>query len=512
MFIKQAVEMLARAARQEESLIKKGAEHIASPQQLVSALVRVSDLVYLYPESAKIHVLGPDEGLEDFAYGHNRALDIFLTPHVAGLGAPLFQMNASSFAWAKYTLIRCGRLAMAEQVGPLLQDGIFEVRTIAEQRIALQRAPGKIGIEALEASDHLWLGRYVTESLSQQWSRLHANEEAIRQQMRQVVFKWRDHFLGYDSTGEIDQHFYEKGQLYSFSKSGYDSFPGDSVFGGYPFHLYRTVVGTLIGRMLAHVAFGQELKGMNANLSLLDLMTIFYRIDDMADDLGPLLGIESSVIEQILMVLTMSPGNRSLRTFVPGGSAAPFVQIADGMVLRSARAILDQPFFFMLKALRTLFASDWDSAVDRREGVFRNELYALFPQQEIVKVPKGVCLRDNGRVLTDIDAAMFDPRSGELGVFQLKWQDTFASSMAERASRKKNFLVPAHKWIEILSSWTAGRSPELLGQVLGLSARQAQEVRNVRIFVIGRNFAHFSALKCPMIELRGDTGRSSFES
>jgi hypothetical protein len=70
-------------------------------------------------------------------------------------------------------------------------------------------------------------------------------------------------------------------------------------------------------------------------------------------------------------------------------------------------------------------------------------------------------------------------------------QSYFGNSMRERESRKKNLLHTANQWVDAVSAWLARARPEDVATVFELD-RTVSQVESCRIFVIGRNFAHFS--------------------
>jgi hypothetical protein len=91
-----------------------------------------------------------------------------------------------------------------------------------------------------------------------------------------------------------------------------------------------------------------------------------------------------------------------------------------------------------------------------------------------------------------VDAVAFDPATGTVGLFQLKWQDPFGSSMRERESKKSNFLKTSNAWIEKVDRWVAQGKliPALISA--GVPSHFANSLKRVRLFVLGRNFSHFS--------------------
>jgi hypothetical protein len=55
--------------------------------------------------------------------------------------------------------------------------------------------------------------------------------------------------------------------------------------------------------------------------------------------------------------------------------------------------------------------------------------------------------------LTDIDAAVLDRTTGDLALFQLKWQDFRGATTRQTISRAKNFVGQVQKWAENTTTW-----------------------------------------------------------
>ena len=145
----------------------------------------------------------------------------------------------------------------------------------------------------------------------------------------------------------------------------------------------------------------------------------------------------------------------------------------------------------MLAELYRRYRKDWDRAVDGREEHFRKELNDLFSAERFAKAEKPLKLRNKGRVATDIDAALFDKATGTLGLFQLKWQDPFGTSMRKRNSKMMNFLEETDQWVSTVSS-ILRETPEVLNHLLGDRTVRIKDTKKIHLFVIGRHFSHFS--------------------
>lgn len=79
-----------------------------------------------------------------------------------------------------------------------------------------------------------------------------------------------------------------------------------------------------------------------------------------------------------------------------------------------------------------------------------------------------------------------------VGVFQLKWQDTFENSLAERESRRRNLMQEGNAWLETVADFYRGLGPAEAAARLGVPPSVAAEVRANHLFVLTRNGARFS--------------------
>lgn len=95
--------------------------------------------------------------------------------------------------------------------------------------------------------------------------------------------------------------------------------------------------------------------------------------------------------------------------------------------------------------------------------------------------------------MTDIDAAVHDRTTGELALFQLKWQEFSTYAIKERRSRAKNFVEEVDSWAEKVHGWIHEFGSHRLFQSLGLRIGTADQNPVVRLFAIGRSASRFQS-------------------
>jgi hypothetical protein len=169
----------------------------------------------------------------------------------------------------------------------------------------------------------------------------------------------------------------------------------------------------------------------------------------------------------------------------------PFhVDLGRDFVLLPLFGALTNPYFALFRHLRQFYRADWDRAVDRREEVFRSDLARLFAEPRYLVPLRGFRLfRDNGSLLTDIDAVVVDRQCGSVALVQLKWHDIFGFSLSERESRRRN-LAKANEWTAKVIDWVGSRSSREVLRQLGIDG--AGSDRPPVLYVVARYAARFS--------------------
>ena len=89
-----------------------------------------------------------------------------------------------------------------------------------------------------------------------------------------------------------------------------------------------------------------------------------------------------------------------------------------------------------------------------------------------------------------MDAVLIDVQAGVIGIFQLKWNDPFI--LAGREQKKRNLLRESVSWIDSVLQWTKAKTSEDLSRTFGVKKQILENIRDIKLFILGRNFAHFS--------------------
>lgn len=421
----------------------------------VSALVRAQNRLPLNPTAAPVPDLVTGHHLPNL--GGNLALHLCLT-------APAHAPHAAAPAddgwerWATWFRHECSQLAEAELVLTHCETGFMRLdmhrHDTFDAWIASKRPPTSWG----ERADIDWWTGWVAQS--QQPTR---NDGKATQARTAVVVS--DH--GKIAAAQVQQLTHQLG------------YSPDAVIGGSTVQRYLDVLRWLIERALDAQAHGTAGEPQSES-TLITALAASLRVEPVG-------------VRTILAAFTLDADNAADHAAVPGVAAAPLIRVAPDRVILSLHGLTTEPLRFLTRELRRRDAEAYNNAAHAREAVFRDDLYALFRDKRFVTSSSRIELRRvSGDIRTDIDAVVFDRKTGTLGFFELKSQDPYARSTAELTRQRDNFLY-ANRQVSGVLAWLnrAGAADELLNRVDHRTA-QTFRVHRVLPFVLGRHFAHFT--------------------
>lgn len=429
-----------------------------------------------------------------YSFGANKALVLFLEDWSSQHGVPLHKSEQSIQIWADSVVQHCGRLRSVEILIGLFRSQLVDCIDNSERLIQIRYRNIPIGIESLERFDHDWVQKSTLNFQKILWESLDQIKTNILEMMYHLVSPWKESFISYQTHPKIDEYFHKAGLLKASLMPGYDAFPLHTKFGGIEFGKYVVAMATLIGLSMKHITFVMQLLRKCPDLIPRNLSTIFRDIDSLVFDLAHYIGVDEISVRQIVDIFSL---NSKIHGLYEGCPPPPFIVMSDNQLLHLLSGCLVNPFAYMLEFLKNRFRHDWDCAVGTREVIFRDDLYKMFPDENIIKVKKSIKLRSEGKLLTDIDAVLINCRSGNIGMFQLKWQDFFGNSMRRRESQQRNLLFTCNKWIKTVYAWMEWKTTDEIRQTLGIDAKNVKSIQKIRLFIIGRNSTHFSGVGEP---------------
>jgi hypothetical protein len=277
---------------------------------------------------------------------------------------------------------------------------------------------------------------------------------------------------------DIDRHYRRLAALYLDSMAYQPGYPPDAVLGGCTMQTYRDVLAQLIARALQTRDRGEAAAPQSEHF--------------LVATLASALAADPATVEQAVAAFAVGQENAAYHAAVPGVAAAPLVRLDGDRLVWSLNGLLTEPLLFLTRELKRRLGAEYHNAAFLREGLFRHDLYALFGDRRFVTSTGRIELRRAaGDVRTDVDAAVFDRKSGTLALFEMKSQDPFARSTAELARQRDNVLY-ANRQVSGVLAWIQQHGADALLARIDARTARTFRVQKVYPFVLGRYLAHFN--------------------
>ena len=351
--------------------------------------------------------------------------------------------------WAERFLQECGWLAEAELVLAHCETGFMRLVETTPDRFDAWIATKREPTSWRERADFDWWARCLARRHQPELEAASCDRDYCR--FAEIQLEMMGYQVGY---------------------------PLDATIGGCTVQLYRDVLKWLIAHALQAHDRGEEATPRSEQ--------------GLIEELASALAADPEMVGQAVSGFTLDREGAAYHAAVPGIAAAPLIRVDADQLVWSLHGLTTEPLLFLTRELRRRDAQEYHNTGYLREIVFREDLYGLFPDKRFVTSAGRMKLRrTDGDVRTDIDAVIFDRKTGTLGIFELKSQDPFARSTAELARQRDNVLY-ANRQISGTLDWLKRHGgDDLLNRVDARTAKTFR-VQKVYPFVLGRYLAHFS--------------------
>jgi hypothetical protein len=410
-------------------------------------------LAVLQARNRREHISGdrlPDliTGIRVADLGGNKAVQFCLQADDAR--GPVGDLNQ----WAESFLDACDRLAEAEIVLGHCETGFMRLVSDEHGRFDAWIATKRVPVVWQERSDFDW------------WADWLAREHEPELQALQTETSHDDHPYQQLADSSLRKMAYQFG------------YPGDAILGGCPVQVYQDVLRWLIVAVL-------QARDEHETAPV-------FAENELAERMALELAIDPFVVREALAGFTVDRENAAYHAAVPGVAAAPLVRFRGDRIALSWRGLTTEPLLFLTRELRRRDAQAYHNSAFLREDVFRRDIYALFQDKRFVPSAGRIQLRrKEGNLRTDIDAAVFDRKSGTLALFELKSQDPFARSTAELQRQRDNLLY-ANRQLSGTLDWIKRHGADEILERIDRRSAKTFRAQKVYPFVLGRYLAHFN--------------------
>ncbi|WP_296265882.1 hypothetical protein [Pseudomonas sp. UBA6562] len=404
----------------------------------------------------------------------------------------LFASNPRTAEQTDEFLVRMGYLTIAEKQLNLLRSGALKAeidqRKLRGKTLLLLSIDNttayreQVGLEGLN-----WLSDMTVVQDRQQ-------EEALELRHMEVLPDLVKYLRSNRSPEElpfdgVDEYFREWAALYLRRISFRDMLDDNDQFGGRPYAAYIEVLEALSAMSQQRLCYAGLRNADDPRIGIRNLFTGGALLKDLVRGVANFLQKTQEDVSEILGHLTLSPDNSNyhLNSGVP--ALAPVVRTSRDFVVLPMYGLELNPFPFLWKELHRRYEKEWFEAANRRELRWISELMNQFIYPRWI-CSGGVNIKQDGRVVTDIDFVAYDTNCNSLIFFQLKWQQPFMNDEKLRRNNASSLVRDSNRWVLAVSNWIA--SVGLNGVKERLSIK-SDEDPSIHLIVLGRYHAHYTA-------------------
>jgi hypothetical protein len=375
-------------------------------------------------------------------------------------------------ARAERFLADCDQLAVASLALAQCASGHLQLQQRAPRTFVAWATSRRLSTEQRERADFDWWSAHVTRQVAPRLASLRVERDQVR-----------GSGFGVEQNSSNPELVYRQfGQAHVACFACQHSYPANAAIGGATFGQYTDILALLIGWLHREC----DCRAPDGDLTPMprDERALIAALADALD-------ADPVAIGRALQPFILDRDNAAYHSALPGRAAPPLIRLDEDRVVWSARGLLGEPLIFLARELRRRHAQEYHNSAYLREGVFRQDLYRLFGDRRFVLSAGRVELKRSGEARTDLDALVFDRKTGTLGVFELKAQDPFARSVEERERQRDNFFHANHQVSAILE-WVQRHGPDDVLARFDEHAAKRFHVQKVYVFVLGRYLAHFA--------------------
>lgn len=431
---------------------------------------------------------------ERYRFGWSLAFQQYYSDLVLDDNIPIFSYESKDREWVDQIVQHAGSIQITSQLLALYKADLLKLSSSDNKAFHFNHIFNSEGGEFYERLSTDYYFSLVDGVLAEKKKGFIDRIPEMQIKLQNIVQLVHGKFISYAATDEFDEFYSQLGYLYLMTSQVVDDFDESDMFGGITWKTYMDHVEFVHRAALMHRDCCMALAEKTAyKVNIRDILTYGFLLSKFSKSLGEYLEVQPDVLRKVISCLTINKENFQHHLPYPGASSPPYFQVGNDTLMRSIYGCIDKPVLFLIRELKRKFPTDFFNAVNRREARFKKELYNLFKQEQIIKIDENVIIKTNIGD-TDIDAILYDKKRNTLGLFQLKWQDSFSTSMKERFSRITNLIPKSVEWIDKVSAWLKSNDEKTIFETLRLS-QDGKKIESIYLFVIARHHVHFTNQK-----------------
>ena len=450
-------------------------------------------------------------------WGWNRAVAHLLSP-VTLPGIPIMKSTRETRQYALTVLHEFGRSVLMHRTADMIAAGFVSVESSGNSFVVRNTGDATWGFADLldiSAAQDLEANLRSAESQFQDWeiidpddtdaaSRLgrfcgmrridfekwkHPNIESL---MIPLIHPWDSGYgmmMGYGAEPEIDHHFLAEAmelvEEWRFDAGIHPTAKVADTTGAEA----AVIALVIISLHLKHVRFALLAAKHHPTISLPLSLTIWGPEADLINSIAELTRLDKKIVQRALNTLILRANeapflhNRT-EAFVP-----LLIGVGNQFLLQPVSSLAGNPLTSISVLAQNRDRNSAHALLKPREDWLRSHIYGLFRGKRYECFEGTRRLRAEGRIITDIDATIFDRTTGELALIQIKCQDYYTNDVRQLRSKVCNLVKEVDEWAERVTRWLAGKTAMAIAQNLRLSTRKNRPISAVYLFAISQSVA-----------------------
>lgn len=477
-------------------------------------VVRAMDYWSIHSHPDSLNDVKVGQSLDLMYWGWNRAVAELFDPLDQPGTFPLMESTPESRGFAAGLMQEFGKVSLARRLADMSERGIMEVVRDGDEfqirmckdakaqfadamehgrlKTAEERAPSSsLGWTIASMRDALRFpgmpGNYLAmaDAPVKRWIR-----PDIEELIKPLVRPWSTGhgvMVAYDARIEVDKHYMaeafalatpwrEESGIHPKAKLG--SITGADLTG---------VSAALISLHTKHFGCVSVAKKLFPEVSIAQSLTIWGPRDALEQSISTISGSTESVVHAVFNAVAMTSA-QSKKLAEHSTPLIPLLfDLGNGFILRPVSCLTRNPFTAARTQHQWLDPRTEHAVAADREEWLRQHLYGMFGGNRYIRFPGNLKLRRAGAVLTDIDAIIYDRLTGDVGIFQLKWQDYSTNDVRKLRSKAANLSAELVDWSGKVNSWIEENGMSALDKSLRLKQKRREAVRGVLLFAISRS-------------------------
>lgn len=477
-------------------------------------IVRAMDYWGTYTKFTNTGKEGMEQSLDLMYWGWNRAIAELFEPLEQPGAFPLMESTPRSRSFAVGIMQELGKVSLLRRLADMSERGImavakdsdeFQIRMTedaraqfadsiepdrlktAEERLPPSSTGWKVASmrDALRFPDMPGAYRALANPPAKRWLR-----SDIEELIKPLVRPWNTGhgiMVAYDARIEVDKHYMAEALALATAWREDSGIHPDAKLGSITGADVASVSAALISLHAKHFGCVSIAKKVFSQVSVPQSLTIWGPRSALEESISLMSGRPEPVVCAAFTALAMT-SDQAKKLADHSTPLIPLLfDLGNGFILRPVSSLTRNPFTAVRTQHQWLDPRTEHAIAADREDWMRSHLYGMFRGSRYVCFQGNLKLRSAGSHLTDIDAVVYDRLTGDVGLFQLKWQDYSTNDVRQLRSKAANLSAELMDWSGKVKSWIQENGISALNQSLRLKQKRREAARNVFLFAISRS-------------------------